>query len=312
MTAQDVRRYRLEENEALDGRQVVSIKDSTSGKTIWTKTRELEDDEIVSTVFDSLHHPRWRISRPTQGWYLILQRSTSRGADEPYIELKAAKKQAGAASDKDGLELVFTVATPPAQLAPPAANSSDKETKAERRKSSVTVDMSPSAEPLFNPLTSPSLSTTASSSAAPSPDPQKTPTKSGFPATPTAGDPATWPRSTFRLVPYIPHTFPAEHPHAAGVLARIKSVVATPHKRWSVLWSAEGAGLEAAAEREVVMAFEEHSSGFFRPTFTGTLSLSPVLVDVSGLEPSFWVALCCAYADVMEEREGWAAANEGD
>ncbi|GAA6024867.1 hypothetical protein JCM10207_003161 [Rhodosporidiobolus poonsookiae] len=193
MTAQDVSRYRLEQNKAHNGSQVVNIKDSTSGKTIWTKTRELEDDEIVSTVFDSLHHPRWRMSRPTQGWYLILQRSTLRGANEPYIELKAAKKQAGAASDKDGLELVFTVATLPAQpSAASAVKAEDKETKVERRKSLVTVDI------------------------------------------------------------------------------------------------------------------------FFPPTFAGTPSLSPALVDASGLKPSFWVALCCAYAHAIEEREGWAAANEED
>ncbi|BGP19716.1 hypothetical protein JCM10213_005414 [Rhodosporidiobolus nylandii] len=287
MATEDVRRYRLEENEALDGQQVVTVKDA-AGKVIWTKTRELMDDEIVSTVFDSLHHPRWRISRPTQGWYLILQRVSAK--EEPFIELKPAKKGGD-------LELVFTAQTP--ALLQPERGETGRKSPTHR------VDMSPTSEPLT--LSSTSMSASSSNSSAPLADADKTPTKRTFSSPPSQS-------STFRLVPRISHTFSGEHPHTAGLLGKIKSIVAEPRKRWSVIWEdADGGKVEqVGAEERVVMAFSEQSSGFFKPHLSGQLTLTPSLVYASGLEPSFWIALCCAYADVVEEREGWEAAKGGD
>ncbi|BGP27343.1 hypothetical protein JCM10295v2_006311 [Rhodotorula toruloides] len=47
----DMRAYELETNEALERRRVVSVSDGATGRTIWTETRELVGEEIVSTVF---------------------------------------------------------------------------------------------------------------------------------------------------------------------------------------------------------------------------------------------------------------------
>ncbi|GAA5985602.1 hypothetical protein JCM11641_004986 [Rhodosporidiobolus odoratus] len=293
------RKYHLQENQALDGQQVVTVYDS-AGKAVWTKTRALDEDEIVSTVFDSLHHPRWRISRPTTGWYLILQRVSTR--DEPFIELKPTRKNGGE------MELVFAVPTP-LQPAPEAQNG--------RKSPSVRLDMAPTQEQpptstQMTPTSSASSASTAASSASSAPlpvvDPQQTPTRRDFPPS----QPSTSRPSTFRLTSAVPHTFASEHPHTAGFLARIKGLVAEKKKRWCVVWDGEGESGMAADEEKIMMAFEEGHSGFFTPHLTGTLSLSPHLIDASGLEPSFWVALCCAYADVVEEREGWEAAREGD
>ncbi|GAA5860886.1 hypothetical protein JCM8547_003879 [Rhodosporidiobolus lusitaniae] len=324
-----MRTYRLEENAASDGQQVVTLKDST-GKVVWTKTRELADDEIVSTVFDSLHKPRWRIARPTQGWYLILQRVTARGADEPYIELKPAPKRAKGAASSGGVELVFSIQTPPRASGDAAQEASTNG----RTSPTVRVNMSPTSEPLMLSSTEMSLSASTSSTVSinsassttalsdPTVDSQKTPTAASFPLSSAPTPPAAastthddWPASTFRLSSTIPHTFQSEHPHTAGLLGRIKSLVAEPKKRWSVVRESSGKGekgVEGVEEDGLVLAFEEQASGFFHPQLTGTLSLSPSLIDASGLEPSFWVALCCAYADVVEEREGWEAAKGGD
>ncbi|GAA5915329.1 hypothetical protein JCM6882_005193 [Rhodosporidiobolus microsporus] len=322
MAFSSMRQYRFEENEALDGRQMVTVKDTTSGKSIWTKTRDLVDDEIVSTVFDSLHNPRWRVHRPTKGWYLILQRRP----DEPYIELKPAAKlaspSASSSSAASGLDLVFTVRTPPSALVSPAVPPS-----AEGRKSpSVRLDMSPPPPDAASSAMSPSLSSVsaASSSTAVSSssttalalDPEKTPTKRTFSPSTDAPSAEAWQSSTFRLQSSIPPSFTGGNAEG-GLLNRLKGLVSEPKKRWSVVW--EEAGEEggkkvpaAAGAEKVVLSFEEHSSGFFHPHLTGVLSLSPALIDASGLEPSFWVALCCAYADVLEEKDGWEAAKEGD
>lgn len=329
---------------------------------------------------DSLHHPRWRISRPTKGWYLILQRVTSLGPNEPYIELKPAKKTSSGLVD-----FLFTVRTPVRSLQPPDTSAA---AGGERKSSSeVRLNMSPTLEPLVVPppptsfAMSPSASTSSSTTAfsSSSADAVLSPrTKHGsFPSADYTSS-SSYEPTTFRLSPSLPHSFAAEHPHASSLLGRIKKLVAEPKKRWSVVREPSTRGEEKGeGEGGVVMAFEEGDSGFvstfvasfvpssrrtaisradttvvttlfrtrlpsfllfarlydssshprapypthfpsclrprfcsfFHPHLSGLLSLSHPLVDASGLEPSFWVALCCAYADVVEEREGWEAAN---
>ncbi|GAA6044085.1 hypothetical protein JCM8097_000201 [Rhodosporidiobolus ruineniae] len=344
--AQDTRNYNLQENTALDGRQVVTIKDQ-QGKVIWTKTRELEDEEIVSTVFDSLHHPRYRIARPTQGWYLILQRVTPRGADEPYIEIKPARRS-GADEDKQAggpLELMFEVRTPVA--GPPALSGSG-----EGRQGSVSIDMSPTVEPLFHSRSasmsrSSSSATSASTAVSISIDEGKTPTRRDFPSSPrlpaspklasspssarspSSPNPKNWHLSTFRITSSLPPSSPSSAASAASpsLFGRLKNLVVPPPKRWGVVWepvAAVGEDEEKRRAREelervggtgggrVVMSFEEGSSGFLSPTASGLLALTPSLIDASALEPSFWAALACAVLEVEGEREAWEAAKGGD
>ncbi|GAA5843298.1 hypothetical protein JCM11251_007281 [Rhodosporidiobolus azoricus] len=317
-----MRQYIFEENEALNGRQMVTVKDAMSGKTIWTKTRDLNDDEIVSTIFDSLHNPRWRIHRPTKGWYLILQR---RG-DETYIELKPASRSSSSNSSSassSSLELVFTIRTPP-----PHAQRSKPPSLDGRKSPNVRLDMSPppfeaassAMSPSFSSVSAASSSTAVSATSTTSLalDLGKTPTRGTFSSSvagPGGSGEGLQP-TRFRLQPFIP----ASHTKGGGeggLITRLKGLVADPKKRWSVVWE-EGSGQEGTrspaslAGDQVVLTFEEQSSGFFNPHLNGLLSLSTQVIDASGLEPSFWIALCCAYADVLEEKEGWEAAKEGD
>ncbi|GAA5988105.1 hypothetical protein JCM5350_003938 [Sporobolomyces pararoseus] len=68
------RSYRLESSEYLDGKEVVTVKDPTTGRLIWSKTRSLTEEEIVSTVLDAHHSPRFSVHRPRQS----VLRSTSK------------------------------------------------------------------------------------------------------------------------------------------------------------------------------------------------------------------------------------------
>ncbi|BGP43157.1 hypothetical protein JCM10449v2_007181 [Rhodotorula kratochvilovae] len=312
----DPRRYDLDENEPLEGRQTVTVKEQGSGRVLWTKTRELVDDEIVSTIFDSLHHPRWTISRPIRGWYLILQRAAMSDKPEPYIELTLRKtRRAGS----HGLELEFRLNGRSRPQATPI------DTSLPPKSPTVRVDMSPNPQAfLSSSAMSPSLSSastaSASTSATPLNDPSSSPTthrKSRSSISSPAGVglalplPAT--SATYRLQPSFPAGFDAHAAGQSGLLGRLRNWVVEPPRRFCCLRVAED-GVQAAEgdEGEVVMAFEETPSGYFHPRLRGTLFLSPALIDASDYEPSFWTALACAYADVMEERDGWEAAKGGD
>ncbi|GAA5988070.1 hypothetical protein JCM5350_003924 [Sporobolomyces pararoseus] len=68
------RSYRLESSEYLDDKEVVTVKDPTTGRLIWSKTRSLTEEEIVSTVLDAHYSPRFSVHRPRQS----VLRSTSK------------------------------------------------------------------------------------------------------------------------------------------------------------------------------------------------------------------------------------------
>ncbi|GAA5900800.1 hypothetical protein JCM8208_004614 [Rhodotorula glutinis] len=310
-----MRSYEFEENEPLDGQQAITIKEHGTRRVLWTKTRELDVDEIVSTVFDSLHQPRWRSRRPTRGWYLILQRaSLSPDVEEPYIELAPVKNRR---DGSDALELEFRLHGHTRS----AASGSTAATKP--RSPSVLVDM---ATDLPNvPASSamaPSLSTasaaSAASSATPLNDPSSSPTahrrsRSSMSSPIKATGPTFAASATYCVRPSFPPGFHLGEPTRSSLLGKLKNWVVEPPRRFCCVRVAASDGSEDEARPdEVVMAFEEIPSGFFRPRLRGTVSLSPSLVDASGLEPSFWTALACAYADALEERDGYEAAQGGD
>ncbi|KPV72083.1 uncharacterized protein RHOBADRAFT_47266 [Rhodotorula graminis WP1] len=304
-----MRCYDLEENEPLDGQQAVTVKEHGTGRVLWTKTRELDDDEIVSTVFDSLHQPRWRIRRPTRGWYLILQRaSSSPDGDDPYIELAPVKTRRGAGSD--ALELEFRVHG----QAGSAASASSAATRP--RSPSVRLDMATDLHdaPASSAM-APSLSTasaaSAASSATPLNNPSSSPTahrrsRSSMSSPVKAAGPSLAASATYRLRPSFPPGFHTSEQSRSSLFGKLKNWVVEPPRRFCCVRVAAGGGSEEdALAAEPVMAF-------FHPRLRGTLSLSPSLVDSSGLEPSFWAALACAYVDVIEERDGYEAAQGGD
>ncbi|GAA6055827.1 hypothetical protein JCM3770_004779 [Rhodotorula araucariae] len=342
----DLRRYDLDENEPLEGRQMVTIREQGNGRVVWTKTRELVDDEIVSTIFDSLHHPRWTISRPIRGWYLTLQRVTPDEKCEPYIELTPRKiRRAG----PRGLELDFRL-----NGRRPQSCATNGEASPPPRSPTVRVNMSSNSHALLaSSAMSPSLSNastaSASTSATPLNNPSSSPTthrRSRSSISSPAGAALSLPSAspTYRLQPSFPRGFNA---HAAGqnsFFERLRHWVVEPPRRFCCVRLREnGTPAIDGDEGEVVMAFDETPTGcvelslggslslalsfvltcrcsfilidmcsYFRPRLRGTLFLTPALVDASGYEPSFYAALACAYADVMEEQDGWEAAKGGD
>jgi len=44
----------------------------------------------------------------------------------------------------------------------------------------------------------------------------------------------------------------------------------------------------------------------------GTLTLSTELVDESGYEPSFWIAVAMGWIECQGERDGWTEGRGGD
>ncbi|GAA5839269.1 hypothetical protein JCM9279_002647 [Rhodotorula babjevae] len=314
-----MRSYDFEENEPLDGQQAVTVKEHGTGRVLWTKTRELDDDEIVSTIFDSLHQPRWRVRRPSRGWYLILQRAASSAdVDEPYIELAPVKHRR---DGPDALELEF-------RLDGQARSAASASTATARPRSpSVRVDMpagpldsAPGSTAMATSLSTASAASAASaaSSATPLNDASTSPTahrrsrSSMSSPTKTVGPPPVS-SATYRLRTSLPPDFHTGEASRSSLFGKLKNWVVEPPRRFCcVRVPAGGEAEEAAHGDEVVMAFEELPSGFFHPRLRGILSLSPSLIDASGLEPSFWTALACAYADVMEERDGYEAAQGGD
>ncbi|TNY24100.1 hypothetical protein DMC30DRAFT_215812 [Rhodotorula diobovata] len=287
------------------------------GRLLWTKTRELDDDEIVSTIFDSLHRPRWRIRRPTRGWYLILQRI---GAEtEPYVDLAPVKNRRAGSSNALEFEL---------RLHPSGrAHGGSPTSPARPRSPSFRVDMSADVQPApasfaMTPSLSAASAASAASSATPLNDSSGSPTahrrsRSSI-SSPTKGlTPFSLPGSTatYRLRPSLPNGFGAGEQGGRSFFGRLKSWVVEPPRRFCCVRMAAGGGPEKGFEGDgenVVMAFEEAPSSFLHPRLRGTLSLSPESIDASGFEPSFWVALACAYADVIEERDGYEAAQGGD
>ncbi|BGO95197.1 hypothetical protein NBRC10512_000980 [Rhodotorula toruloides] len=336
-----MRTYKLEENEALEGRQVVSVSDEASGRTIWTNTRELVGDVIVSTVFDSLHNPRWSVHRPTRGWYLRLRRvslpPSSSESDKPplphpddarLIELRAVKRSKRTRPERSGIELDFRTDT----LSFPSSASSSSSFDAQQTRDETRLDMSPTVE-----LSFPTARATSATSTSPTRHRKRPSSVSASPvdphssmsANPEPEDPVERPvrqrvMSTFRVRPLA-------RPRAGGVSAlfrRVKSLVWEDEPRGfeCVWWSSvarqdgaekaseveEGEGLDEVEEAErVVLRFVEQPTSFLHPRLSGSLSLSPSLIDASTLEPSFWVTLAFAVCECEEEREGWEAAREG-
>ncbi|GAA5907452.1 hypothetical protein JCM5296_006912 [Sporobolomyces johnsonii] len=380
-----MRTYRLETNDALDGREVVTVKDPASGRVVWTKTRALTDDEMVATVYDSLHHPRWTIHRPRRPntvtssssapWpaYLVLRSPAMRpGAFIPIIAPRATKAKRKAAGDKDeggGGEsnardhdaLKFglrTSAVPHAARAggagaevghkssgdalagsaegqldgqPPTTPTTPRAARRPRpRSTSVRVDMAPSLS------ASSSISGTSDqplyASEAPATQLRMRPSASQDSTSTLAHPPERereWVQSTFRLESSLPDSFvaasstPTRWGRASGfgaLVGRVRSWIFDEPRRWSCVWEEEAEeeeggreGTEAMGKRErVVMAFEEDSSGLVAAQTTGTLHLSPALVDAAGMEPSFFVAVGLAWMEVDAERRAWEAGRTGD
>ncbi|GAA5869555.1 hypothetical protein JCM1840_004456 [Sporobolomyces johnsonii] len=383
-----MRTYRLETNDALDGREVVTVKDPASGRVVWTKTRALTEDEMVATVYDSLHHPRWTIHRPRRPntvtssssapWpaYLVLRSPAMRpGAFIPIIAPRATKaKRKEAAGDKDegggsnardhdALKFGLRTSAVPQHAA--AARAGDKSSASGRDDALAgssegqppTTPTTPRARQRARPLSTsvrvdmaPSLSASSSTSGGTSDQPLYA--SSEVPATqlrmrPSASQDSTstpppererereWVQSTFRLESSLPDSFVAASTstptrwgrgRASGfgalLLGRVRSWIFDEPRRWSCVWEEEEAaaeeeegreGIEATGKRErVVMAFEEDSSGLVTAQTTGSLHLSPALVDAAGMEPSFFVAVGLAWMEVDAERRAWEAGRTGD
>ncbi|GAA6062798.1 hypothetical protein JCM10212_006159, partial [Sporobolomyces blumeae] len=74
-------------NDPLDGPEVITVKDKATGRVIWTKSRDLAEDEIVSTVYDSMHQIRFTIHRPRQPSTTSTRRATP--PRPPYLVLRS-------------------------------------------------------------------------------------------------------------------------------------------------------------------------------------------------------------------------------
>ncbi|GAA6001623.1 uncharacterized protein JCM10292_004964 [Rhodotorula paludigena] len=315
------RHYQLLENEPLEGQQRITVKQERDGRAVWTKTRELEDDEIVST--DSMRTPRWTFHRPIRGWYLILQRASPDGSrSQSYIELNPRKRSPSSAAGAP-LELEFRVRTPPRAPPSPYAPSAHP-AHAGTDSPAVRVDMSPTVEPfLASSAMSPSLSAASAASQTSATEPLAGARHGGPSSSPThrrsrssfarEGARTSWEETTFTLRSGWPAAYERArlgHSGGSAVLNRLKGWIVEPPRRFCCVRQAESRA--GSGEEEVVVAFEEGSSGFFNPRLSGTLSLAESQIDESGLEPSFWVALACAYIDALEEQDGWEAAKDGD
>ncbi|GAA5978854.1 hypothetical protein JCM21900_001817, partial [Sporobolomyces salmonicolor] len=215
---------------------------------------------------------------------------------------------AGAAEGQDG---------PPATPTTPRARVRPLST-------SVRVDMAPSL----------SASSTASGASAASSQPlhephlRMRPSASQDSTSPSPSFGQDWVQSTFRLQSTVPASFAAStrtgRTNGFGALVqRVRSWILDEPKNWSCVWEEEGREgapadtAEAIRTRpgpreEVLMAFEEDSSGLMPSRTTGTLHLSPALVDASGMEPSFFVAVGLAWMEVAAERRAWEAGRAGD
>ncbi|GAA5955760.1 hypothetical protein JCM3765_001842 [Sporobolomyces pararoseus] len=352
------RSYRLESSDYLDGKEVVTIKEPTTGRLIWSKTRSLIEEEIVSTVLDSHHSPRFTVHRPRQSvlrstsktsppWpqYLVL-RSPSLPEDQyiPIIDVNNSSKVQG---ESDHLEFQLSIPTKRRNLKSPrpsplnlGAHSlislDEKEetdpltptlanpnpshpSKRKPRPKSATyrVDMTPS---LSQDSATSSATDVSSISSTPTSDSRGTLSTSPPPSSPTLTLPQDSIRlASFRLQPYLPQDIVTkhlqEHPRSitSRMLSRLRNFVVEDGKKWSCVWMNDDSSNEGnEGSEKVVMYFEEDQPTLFPSPSKGTLTLSTELIDRSGYEPSFWIAVAMGWMECQEEREGWKEGRGGD
>ncbi|GAA6008429.1 hypothetical protein JCM11491_004473 [Sporobolomyces phaffii] len=364
------RSYRLETSDLTSGTEVVTIRDPPSARLIWSKTRSLTEDEIVSTVADSHQFPRFSLHRPRRGvvastlktsppWpqYLVVRSPSF--PDGQYIPLidpqlsegenksKASTEEKEVEASDDTLEfkLAIPVRRPrssrPAHLdlasrsslsldddspgqdetnpltptkANPFPSSTSTKKKPRPKSANYRVDMTPSLS---------QDSTTSSTSASSSVATDRSFTSQDPLSSPTAPDPPL-PRplrdssrsATFKLQPFIPGAMEsgcATKSVARRVLDRVRSFVVEDAKSWSCVWTKDScANDDTSTSDRVVMHFREDPPTLFPSPLRGTLSLLTDVVDESGYEPSFWVAIATAWMECQEERAGWREGRGGD
>ncbi|GAA5903028.1 uncharacterized protein JCM6883_002669 [Sporobolomyces salmoneus] len=351
-----MRSYRLETSDYLDGEEVVTIKDPSNGRLIWSKTRSLTDDEIVSTILDSHQSPRFTLHRPRQS----VSRSTSKSSppwprylvvrspncpDSQYIPLvdfeeAASRKSKREEEEANTLEFKLSIPTAPTKGRSPrpqpldlaavsttslrdegeedpltptqASHSSTHKKKSRPKSSSYRLDMTPS---LSNESASSTTSTVNSRDLLSEP-------------TSPPRDLSSMPNlnqnqlATFRLQPFLPPSLLEQrqrtNPANLGrrLLNRMRSLVVEEGK-WSCIWTNGGSSetvppSQTESMQRVLMYFEEDPPTLFPSPSKGTLTVSTDLVDESGYEPSFWIAVAMAWMELEEEREGWREGRGGD
>ncbi|GAA5903039.1 uncharacterized protein JCM6883_002673 [Sporobolomyces salmoneus] len=291
-----MRSYRLETrvpapisphtSDYLDGEEVVTIKDPSNGRLIWSKTRSLTEDEIVSTILDSLHSPRFTLHRPRQA----VSRSTSKSSppwprylvlrspnfpDNQYIPLidsdeATSKKSKKEDEDSNTLEFKLTIPTRetkgrsprPAALNLAAISTTSLQDEGEENPFTPTqASHSSTQKKKSRPKSSsyrldmaPSLSHESTSSTTSTIDPRYPLSE---PTSPTS-DVSSLPNldqnqlATFRLRPFLPPALLEQlqrtNPTSLGrrVLNRVRSLLVEEGKQWSCVWTKNNESSETA------------------------------------------------------------------
>ncbi|GAA5881578.1 hypothetical protein JCM16303_005494 [Sporobolomyces ruberrimus] len=379
------RSYRLETNDPLEGKEVFSIKDEKTARLIWSKTRTLTEDEIVSTVFDSHQSPRFTLHRPRTS----ITSSTSNGSPPPwprylvirspsfpndqYVPLIDVQKEDSTSTRRqkkqqkdDTLEFGLSVPTTtkstkdrrtkptgtrrdrpsPLNLSsqpdfslteaeeeeeedfdsrtPTLKKKEEEEEKSKNprpRSATYRVDMIPTFS--FTQDSSTSSTTTTkvdlkdplSSSSDSDPTPSST-TRHRIEENPSKAPPKI---AKFRLQPFLPppsvldeRSKEVREGLGKRVWKRLRSFVVEEGGEWSCVSTTTTTEESKEEEERVVMYFVEDIPTLFPSPLKGTLTLSTELVDESGYEPSFWVAVAMGWMECREEMEGWKEGRRGD
>ncbi|KAM0751986.1 hypothetical protein T439DRAFT_324083 [Meredithblackwellia eburnea MCA 4105] len=287
------KKYQLSASEALEGGgQSVQVKDET-GRVVWTRRRNLVEDEIVSTVFDSSQMPRWSIHRPTTGWYLVL-RSPSLPPGS-FVSLKPSTKE----SPEHFTFHIRSVLNFPSDREEAARSSANS------KRTSTRIDVPPPAlsvpDGVEDPLSAGSqadlLASSTGSNDSSSPTKADSSTSAPSELSPPLREPS---KSHFLLSPHLPaHTH--RQSSSPFSISRFTSLFADRGTTFSCTW---------LDERDAEVLRYEDAPGLFSLATHGSLYLNVDLINMTGMEPSFWVAIACAYLEFLEEREAWEAANK--
>ncbi|KAL8283964.1 hypothetical protein RQP46_005077 [Phenoliferia psychrophenolica] len=106
-------------------------------------------------------------------------------------------------------------------------------------------------------------------------------------------------KSHFRLQPSVPaHTH--RQSSAAWSLSKFTGLFVDRGKTFSCVWEDEN-GSE-------VLRFEDAPSLLSLST-KGSLYLNENLVNITGMEPSFWIAIALAYLEFLQDKDAYSAAS---
>ncbi|KAH8928975.1 hypothetical protein BT69DRAFT_1315936 [Atractiella rhizophila] len=287
--------YTLCTSEDLGARSV-KVKRRGSGKNErgWIKTRELVEDEIVSSVIDEESSlALWTIHRPIRGWYLRLRRSQSLLSSAPpsntnsYIALSPSRQQP--------TSLSFTI----------SSSSQTNQTSLHGHSKSLSLTSSLSPLPLSP---NPSLPIQRHVSSSPS-TPLQNPTSTfSPPQNPTILVNGKEKRTrSFMLSPETAE--PQEVYKTFNPLRVVRDL-------WNWKEKEKGLSFVIMEEGRIIGRFEDRPK-LWSTTTEGTLFLEVPAIESLGAagreteEESMWIAVCMAYLEFLEDRDAYHAASEG-